>query len=298
MQTALSAWMRQAGGCIYLHPGDIPHRIYNGMRGRFSLTEIVRLWERQGEIIAFACAYPSWHGFDVQVHPEFRGGDLERIVLQWAYQQTYQWMAQTGHLHQAVVTDVMSSDPVRRDLLLSLGYHLRRQYMVLAGRPLSDQLPIPELPAGFRLRAATGFDDAFQLAAVHDGAFGSGWTAEQYRNEVMAKPGYKASREVVVEAPGGRLAAFCVYWIDPGNGIGYFEPVGTHQEYQRQGLARALMYHTMRLMQQEGMRQAAVMYEIDNPASSQLYQSLGFRRTCDLHEYARLPAVGQSSDPT
>jgi mycothiol synthase len=293
MQAALSAWTQQAGDCVYLHPGDIPHRLYNGMRGRFPLAEIVRLWEKAGEIIGFACAYPSWHAYDVQVHPEFRDGDVERTALQWAYQQTYHWMTQMSHHHKPVVTDVMSGDPARRDQLLLLGYHERRQTMVLAGCPLRGLLPSPQLPASFRLRSATGFDDASRLAAVHRGAFGTTWTAEQYRDEVMAKPGYESSREIVVEAPDGRLAAFCVYWIDPGNRIGYFEPVGTHQEFQRQGLARVLMYHTMYLMQQQGMQWARVMYEIDNPASSQLYLSLGFRPQCDLYQYARPPTESQ-----
>jgi ribosomal protein S18 acetylase RimI-like enzyme len=53
--------------------------------------------------------------------------------------------------------------------------------------------------------------------------------------------GYPAGWDMVVVDPAGRLAAFCIGWLDCENADGYLEPVGTHPEFQRQGLGRTLL---------------------------------------------------------
>lgn len=120
--------------------------------------------------------------------------------------------------------------------------------------------------------------EAAALLAVHASAFNSKGTVEQYAR-VMESPGYAAEREFVVVAPDGRFAAFTVTWHDERNSIGYFEPVGTHADFRRMGLARAVMIHAMHHMRAGGMRHAWVVHEAaeDNPASAGLYASLGFR---------------------
>jgi GNAT superfamily N-acetyltransferase len=93
----------------------------------------------------------------------------------------------------------------------------------------------------------------------------------------MKKPGYAPEREMVVVAPDGRFAAFTVTWRDEVNKVGYFEPVGAHSDFQRKGLSRAMMLHTLHLMKAEGMKKAEVAHETDNPASTNLYASVGFK---------------------
>ena len=67
-----------------------------------------------------------------------------------------------------------------------------------------DDIPEPELPEGFIIRAATGVEEADKLAAVHNGGFGTGWDADAYR-KVMESPGYDPARELVVVAPDGTV---------------------------------------------------------------------------------------------
>lgn len=66
-----------------------------------------------------------------------------------------------------------------------------------------------------------------------------------------------------------------------------FEPVGTHPDFQRKGLARALMTHTMHLMKAHGMTTAIVNHETDKEASSALYANLGFVRHATFSDYAK-----------
>ena len=53
---------------------------------------------------------------------------------------------------------------------------------------------------------------------------------ETYAEMTQAWP-YRADLDCVVEAPDGRLAAYCLAWLDEANAAGELEPVGTHPEF-------------------------------------------------------------------
>ncbi len=78
-------------------------------------------------------------------------------------------------------------------------------------------------------------------------------------------------------APDGRIAAFCIAWLDPLNRVGLFEPVGTHLDFQRKGLGRAVVFEGLRQLRAAGMQTAIVGAESDNPPAYHLYVSVGFR---------------------
>ena len=46
---------------------------------------------------------------------------------------------------------------------------------------------------------------------------------------------YRSDLDCVVEAPDGTFAAYVLCWYDEDNGVGEFEPVGTHPDYRRRG---------------------------------------------------------------
>lgn len=63
------------------------------------------------------------------------------------------------------------------------------------------------------------------------------------------------------------------------NGVGLFEPVATHPDFQRRGLGKAVMAEGFRRMKAAGMRRATLGFDPDNVAARALYTSLGFRVT-------------------
>jgi ribosomal protein S18 acetylase RimI-like enzyme len=171
-------------------------------------------------------------------------------------------------------------------LLTRLGFEEYRVWDDIMKRSLSESFPESRLPDDFTIRSAT-MDDYEQLAAVRNASFGLDWTAELYRDQVMRKPGYWPAREIVAAAPDGRVAAFTVIRLDAVNRIGQFEPVGTHPDFQRQGLARALMLHALRVMQRQGMQTATVGHDATNVAARELYRSLGFWKKYETLGYRR-----------
>lgn len=136
----------------------------------------------------------------------------------------------------------------------------------------------PVLPAGFRFRTA---DEAGAQAAVqaHVDAWNpSSYTAQSYE-DVRQTAAYRGDLHVLVEAPDGTMASSTIMWLDEANKTVEFEPVGTHPDYRRLGLARAMMLHGMRLAQAAGAGHATVacVGAPGQPEARGLYQGLGFR---------------------
>jgi ribosomal protein S18 acetylase RimI-like enzyme len=93
----------------------------------------------------------------------------------------------------------------------------------------------------------------------------------------------------VCVAPDGSVAAFTLAWLDESNAIGELEPVGTHAEHRRLGLARATNLFALRRLRDEGARSALVACRADDaypPASCALYESIGFRERRRLVTFA------------
>ncbi|MEU8972081.1 GNAT family N-acetyltransferase [Streptomyces monashensis] len=141
-----------------------------------------------------------------------------------------------------------------------------------------DVLEQPVLPDGFRFRTA---DEAGPRAAVRahlDVWAPSTYTAEAYEG-VRRTPPYRGDLHVLVEAPDGTMAASTVMWLDEANRTAEFEPVGTHPDYRRLGLGRAMLLHGMHLAREAGAGHMTVacLGAPGYPAARGLYYGVGFR---------------------
>jgi ribosomal protein S18 acetylase RimI-like enzyme/heme-degrading monooxygenase HmoA len=275
----------QTAGCGYLHPGDIPHRLFNGNK-YYEPAEVLTIWEDEAGVAAWAVADPRHHGFDAQVRPVLRGGNFERALLAYAEARTLELMQRHNIDGDSLIVEAFQCDTNRSALLKELGWQVLDEPPWVVNRaPLVD-LPVPVLPAGYTIRATTGVEEAAALAEVHAAAFGSRWTPELYR-KVMESPGYAAEREFVVVAPDGTFAAFTVTWHDPFNRTGLFEPVGTHADHRRRGLGKALILTVMHQMAAAGLDHAIVVNEGTNEASQKLYRSCGFQPWHLTNDYTK-----------
>ena len=73
------------------------------------------------------------------------------------------------------------------------------------------------------------------------------------------------------------MVAFCTAWLDAQNASRLFEPVGTHPDHQRRGLARAVCLDACRALRAAGARTAQVGFTTQ--AGFATYSSLGFTRS-------------------
>ncbi|MEU4332077.1 GNAT family N-acetyltransferase [Nonomuraea dietziae] len=281
LQDTFARWIAEAGRCGYDHVGELPHRIYENLRGRRPVGSLVHLWEDASRIVGLAVNLRFGSAFDVFAAPCLRGSPAELRMLRAAYEST---AAAMDPAEPYVLTDLFDCDTTRIGLLEQLGFERFRTWDHVNDRDLGLSLPSPALPEGFRVRSAL-LEDADRLAVARNHSFEEDWTGEQYRSEVMDKPGYDPAREIVAEAPDGRIAAFAVYWVDELNGVGHFEPVGTHRDFQRRGLGRAVMLEAMRRMRDLGLSTVTVNHNAENTAAHALYASLGFVRTHETYGF-------------
>ena len=273
--------------CGYLHPGDIPHHIYNGNK-YYDPVELIRIWEDDQGLAAWMLVQPRYKSFDAQVRPDLRGGELEREVLEETETLLLELMKKYEVSSDQIYADAFRGDTARIQLLAELDWEPEDTLPYVLNRREITSVAAPELPVGFSFRSATGIEDASALAEVHNGAFNpTNWTPELYR-KVMESPGYDPGRELVIQAPDGKLVTFCIIWLDQLNRIGSFEPVGTHRDYQRRGFGRVIMLYGMKKMITAGMKYATVAHFGDNEAAKGLYQSLGFKPWHLLDEYSKL----------
>jgi ribosomal protein S18 acetylase RimI-like enzyme len=294
LQAFNAAAIAQSEGCGYVHPGDIPHRLFNGNK-LFDPGEVLTIWEDQDGVAAWVLVGPRHRGFDAQVRPDQRGARFERQVLDYAANRTLALMRRHGIEGDRIFSEAHRCDTTRVELLTELGWVPDGKLPWVVNRALLVDLPEPVLPEGYSIRAVHGLEEAAAVAEVHAASFGSTWTPELYR-KVMQSPGYAAEREFIVEAADGTFAAFTVTWHDPVNRTGLLEPVGTHADYRRQGLGKVLVLFAMRKMAAEGMKYATVVNEGTNEAARRLYKACGFKTWHLLDGFAK-PVLLQSPDP-
>jgi ribosomal protein S18 acetylase RimI-like enzyme len=136
----------------------------------------------------------------------------------------------------------------------------------------------PVLPAGFRFRTAEEAGPEAAVRAHLDAWAPSAYTARSYEG-VRRTAAYRGDLHILVEAPDGTMACSTIMWFDGVNRSVEFEPVGTHPDYRRLGLARAMMLHGMRRARAAGATHATVVClgAPGHPKARGLYYGLGFR---------------------
>lgn len=284
-QAALMAWVRECGHCNYLHKGDVGHRLYSSC-ARYDPADVMRYWlDDRGEICAFAVLDLPWDAFDLQVAPGLRLSDSHIEIFEYCERETLRLAERGGKDIKEIIVEADDCDPAYLDFVEARGYAFSTDSFSLTRHDLVE-LPSAALPSGFRFHEATA-DDAAALADVHNHSFTNKWNAESY-GKVFRSP--HMEHEFVVAAPDGRFAAFTNVWIDDLNRSLLFEPVGTHADFRRRGIGKALMVRVLQRMRAErGIECAYVGHEpaSKNPASAALYASVGFKKLHEIHDYSK-----------
>jgi GNAT superfamily N-acetyltransferase len=196
-------------------------------------------------------------------------------ILDW-----YEAEAPTADLQ--VTVRAAGTDARRR--LTAHGYLVDEQAAGATGfwsqfnrRDLRD-LPEPVWPAGFRVLTA-GEVSSQAAAQAHRDAWHPSSFTDRAMAEVRRTWPYRPDLHVLAQAPDGTLAATAIMWLDEDNATAEFEPVGTHQGYRRQGVARALLQYGMQQARKAGATQmlVACLGAPAHPAARALYYDVGFR---------------------
>ena len=293
MKAILIEGRQSANGSYYVHVGDLSWWLFY-LNREDDRRQNIYLWEGQradgaSGVIGWSLFSPSFRAFDMFVRPEERGGERAEEMFIWTEGRMREIVKEKGGENLRTMW-VGEDDAALIALLERRGFARSDYHFRYMTRPLDTPILESQLPPGYCVRHVAGEHEAQARAAASHGAFESEMHAEQHLQgylKFMRSPAYTPGLDLVVAAPDGRFAAFCICWLDPVNQVGLFEPVGTHPDFQRQGLGKAVMWEGLRQMKARDMTSAMVCVEYDNPAAHRLYESVGFRTVKKIYTYAK-----------
>ena len=167
-------------------------------------------------------------------------------------------------------------DSERIAFLQRFGFQQTDSSTIRMLRDLSKPLPSPRLPQGFAVRSIAGVQEAEAVAAMHRAAFGTEYMTTEHRLTIMSTSEYDPSLDLVVVAPDGTIAANCICSVSKERDIGNTDPIATHPDFQRLGLARALLITGLGLLKERGVSFAQLGTSGDNFPMQRTAESAGF----------------------
>jgi mycothiol synthase len=246
----------------------------------------VRLWETvDGQLVGAAHGEGSPGDVWLELHPDFRF--LMDDMLAWA--ETTLAAPDTEFGGQCLTHFTFDYDTPRQQVLSTRGYVLQPGFGVLR-RLRFGGWPIPDAPMaeGYRLRTTRPLEQDYAAVAVLlNAAFGrTVHSAQEYRNFSTQSPSFRHDLDLVAEAADGTLAALVGVTFDAVNRHGMFEPVCTHPQHLRRGLARSLVLEGMRRLHTEGALDATVDTG-DAEAANAFYDAMGFTEAYRGHYWCK-----------
>ena len=232
-----------------------------------------RIWEdASGELVASAFA-ESPGDVHLQVDPDHRG--LEDEMLAWAEH----YLAMPADGGSRLVTEVRDYDLHRQELVRRRGWHPTGSWTTTRWQYLGTEPPAaPPVADGYVLRTLRPGDarDHERLAMLLNAAFSrSRHDAAETMTFERLSPGFRPDLHLFAETPGGVFAAHVGLTLDPVNALVVVEPVCTHPEHRRRGLAEALLLAGLERARALGARQACVDTGSDE-GPNRLYETCGF----------------------
>ena len=265
------------------------------------MAATIGLWETpDGRLVAAVHPESSGDAF-LELDPGFRF--LEPAMVGWA--EEHLAGGPDEHGRRRLELWVLDDDTARIRLLQELGYEQEASGAWLrwlrfestdvsgvSGAPgpmlVSDASGVPSVPEPYLVRTTDSTDrDCARMADLLNLAFGrTVHTAREYRTFSDRSPSFEHALNLVAVGPGGSFAAHVGVTFDALNRHGIVEPVCTHPERRRAGLARVLLFEGLRRLQARGALTAQVDTGERVPANA-LYAACGFTEAHHMHGWSR-----------
>jgi GNAT superfamily N-acetyltransferase len=222
------------------------------------------------------------------IHPAWRGKGIGRALLSW--QEARAREIASAHptteprYFQSFVMDVA---PATLRLFERAGYTpIRYGFMMV--RPNLDDIPDLPLPEGLEVRPVRG-EDMRAIWEANDEAFRDHWGH---------RPGTEEDFQRVLNDPDLQPHLWQVAWDTRTNEVagmvlnsifekeneqfhfkrGWTDPICVRRPWRRRGLARALIMRSLKVLREQGMTEAALGVDAENPNKAlHLYESCGYK---------------------
>ena len=275
-----------------LHVMDLPYRFSSWA---FDDPANISIWTgEKGDVLAWAILQAPFWAIDYVCHPEV-SQDLHPQILSWADHRARE-VQSTPFGRPVWYINIFASKRERRREIEKAGFESQadkgddswsKVWMQHAGYKTIEERASPP---GFQIRPLAGQNEVEAYVELHRAVFESKNMTREWRSRILQQPAYRAELDLVVIAPKGRLAAFCIGWLGTdteGKRIGQVEPMGVHQDFRALGVGSAILTEGIKRLYQCGADRVYVETDMHRNAALSLYKRVGFSAIEDVIVYGK-----------
>jgi ribosomal protein S18 acetylase RimI-like enzyme len=256
---------------------DLPYRLSSWA---LDDPENARLWfDSGGYLLGWSVLQTPWWTIDITSRSDAAPA-LYREMLAWGDERARQVVGTPGGLPTWYVNVFSDQNDHIRELE-EAGFANQADVgedswsKVFMRR--TAELPVKDyrIPPGFTIRSLAGEAEVEAYVELHRSVFGTKNMTAAWRRRTLQHPDYRPDLDVVVAAPDGSLAAFCIGWLHGKKG--QIEPFGCHADFRRYALGRVALAEGLRRLQAAGVEQIFVETDNYRNTAMQLYEHMGFQ---------------------
>lgn len=255
--------------------------------------------ELAGAAVIYDARVPHVAKFmDVHVHPEHRGGELARQLIDWVLAEARRRIDRSpegSRVFAAADYDLRAS--YTKSLWAGYGFEPKRYFFEMLIEFEGKEIPEPVWPEGYSISGLQPGEeqesyrvifDAFKdhYGAIEDRPFEDAF--ERYWHFISNFKGWTPEHFLVVKYKGQPAAVTsCLPSIPEDPQKGYVATLGVRREHRRKGLALTMMRYAFRMLRAAGSLRAGLDVDAANPTGAVgLYEQAGMHadRTYELVE--------------
>jgi mycothiol synthase len=217
--------------------------------------DMVRVWEDDaGGIVGVTCiehpdpTHPGFGEIFVQRHPDHLGL-LEEML---AVGEELYADPERNRVHIWAFDD----DTDLLSLLAARGYVRKDDATCAYLEYVFGDIPERNLSNGYALRSMAEENDIEKRREIFGRGFNhedpKEWPSAFAYRELQKAPDYLKEHDLYIVAPDGTYAACAIVWYDAVNKVGHLEPLGTHPDHRRRGLAEEILWEGIRRLKAKG----------------------------------------------
>jgi GNAT superfamily N-acetyltransferase len=220
------------------------------------------------------------------IHPEWRRKGIGQAVLSWLEEKAREIARESPTAMPGILRINASQFQVGLHALAQqAGYGVKECWALLVRSNLED-IPEALLPEGLEVRPAlpehfSAIWYAVEEAYVPEGAPPpSGVMPEELMHSANFQPElWQVAWEISSEKVVGSVMTYINHAENRRMGIrrGYTEGISTVPGWQRRGVARALIYRSLKAQREAGMTESALVCNCEKPGNMRLYARCGFQ---------------------